>query len=136
MTVFEEVAEKVVVEYKKNLTKKLQMVDAFIAFTVATGVVQVLLTSYNIINRANQNMRFFRLYMCYWLAPFLSIHFFPASFAALECLLCQVCVDIHVSSSFRFNAFLAYIIFQSRCAYSYHRMSLNMFLQRGHLAIS
>jgi len=48
MTVFEEVAEKVVVEYKKNLTKKLQMVDAFIAFTVATGVVQVLLTSYNL----------------------------------------------------------------------------------------
>mmetsp|Transcript_10619 Transcript_10619/g.10695 ORF Transcript_10619/g.10695 Transcript_10619/m.10695 type:complete len:109 (-) Transcript_10619:104-430(-) len=40
MNPIKEVGTKVVAEYKKHLTKKLMMIDAFIVFTILTGVMQ------------------------------------------------------------------------------------------------
>ena len=42
MNPIREVSTKVVSEYRKQITRKLMMIDAFIVFTVLTGIAQVL----------------------------------------------------------------------------------------------
>jgi hypothetical protein len=42
LNLFFEVYNKAILEYKKSLTKKLLMIDAFLLFTIVTALIQAM----------------------------------------------------------------------------------------------